>query len=86
MKSYPNQNQMTFQPGDPVRLSKLGELRIRRAPSKTGKVVGKAGTTKSSQNTIRVLFDGMSYPVSMHRTYIEPLNSISADGQKATLE
>ena len=61
---------MTFQPGDQVRLSKLGESRMKRAPAKIGKVVG-AGNRNFSPNIVRVQFDGMKRPVSLHRTYIE---------------
>ncbi len=57
-----------FQAGDLVRLSELGERRIKKAPSKTGRVMG-AG--KASKLTIRVLFDGMKCPVSLHRSYLE---------------
>ena len=63
------------QPGDPIRLSKLGESRIKRAPSKTGTVLRGAGTQRSSQNAVRVQFDGMKNPVSLHRSYIEPLDA-----------
>jgi hypothetical protein len=63
---------MTFQPGDPVRLSKLGESRMKRAPAKTGKIVG-AGNRNLNPNIVRVQFDGMKHPVSLHRTYIEPV-------------
>jgi hypothetical protein len=63
---------MNFKPGDPIRLSKLGESRIKRAPSKTGTVVRGTGNQRSwSQNAVRVQFDGMKYPVSLHRSYIE---------------
>jgi hypothetical protein len=40
---------MTFQPGDTVRLSKLGESRMKRAPAKTGKIVA-AGNRNLSPN------------------------------------
>jgi hypothetical protein len=63
---------MTFQPGDTVRLRKLGESRMKRAPAKTGKVVG-AGNRNFSPNIVRVQFDGMKRPMSLHRTYIEKL-------------
>ena len=64
-----------FQPGDPIRLSKLGEDRIKRAPSKTGRVVRGTGGQGSSQHAVRVQFDGMKYPVSLHLTYIELLDA-----------
>ncbi len=64
-----------FQPGDPIRLSKLGEDRIKRAPSKTGRVVRGTGSQRSSQNAVRVQFDGMKHPVSLHLSYIELLDA-----------
>ncbi len=64
-----------FQPGDPIRLSKLGESRIKRAPSKTGRVVRGTGSQRTSQNAVRVRFDGMKYPVSLHLSYIELLDA-----------
>jgi hypothetical protein len=71
------------QPGDPIRLSKLGESRIKRAPSKTGTVLRGTGTQRSSRNAVRVQFDGMKNPVSLHRSYIEPLdaNEITSEGE-----
>jgi hypothetical protein len=42
---------------------------MKEAPSKVGRVVG-AG--KASKLTIRVLFDGMKCPVSLHQSYLEP--------------
>jgi hypothetical protein len=61
-------DQPIFQIGDRVRLSELGASRIKKAPSKTGRVIG-AG--KVSKLTIRVLFDGMKSPVSLHQSYLE---------------
>ncbi|WP_143278245.1 hypothetical protein [Bradyrhizobium sp. UFLA03-84] len=57
-----------FRIGDKVRLSQLGANRIKKAPSKTGRVVG-AG--KTSRRAFRVLFDGMRFPVSLHQSYLE---------------
>jgi hypothetical protein len=57
-----------FRMGDHVRLSELGASRLKKAPSKTGRIVG-AG--KASKLTIRVLFDGMKRPVSLHQSYLE---------------
>ena len=54
--------------GDQVRLSELGASRLKKAPSKTVRVVG-AG--KASKLTIRVLFDGMKRPFSLHQSYLE---------------
>jgi hypothetical protein len=64
-----------FQPGDPIRLSTLGESRMKRAPSKTGRVVRGTGSQRSSQNAVRVQFDGMKNPVSLHLSYIELLDA-----------
>jgi hypothetical protein len=66
---------MTFQPGDPVRLSKLGESRMKRATARIGKIVGAGAKRRSSQDTLRVHFDGMKNPVSLHRSYIERLKA-----------
>src|SRR6266436_1470246 len=63
-----------FQPGDPIRLSKLGEDRIKRPPSKTGRIVRGTGGRGSSQHAVRVQFDGMKHPVSLHLSYIELLD------------
>jgi hypothetical protein len=72
--------EMTFQPGDTVRLSKLGESRMKRAPAKTGKIVA-AGNRNLSPNIVRVQFDGMKRPVSLHRTYIEQAPELKAKGK-----
>ena len=64
-----------FQPGDPIRLSKLGEDRIKRPPSKTGRIVRGTGGRGSSQHAVRVQFDGMKHPVSLHLSYIELLDA-----------
>ncbi|TKV73674.1 hypothetical protein FDV58_36305 [Bradyrhizobium elkanii] len=57
-----------FQIGDRVHLSELGTSRLKKAPAKTGRVVG-AG--KASKLAFRVLFDGMKTPVSLHQSYLE---------------
>jgi hypothetical protein len=56
-----------FEIGDRVRLNMLGESRFRRTPSKTGKVVGFG----FSGARIRVLFDGLSQPTTLHQSYLE---------------
>lgn len=53
--------------GDRVRLSELGKQRMTRSRTFTAKVVGFG----RSETTIRVVFDGSSYPVSLHASYIE---------------
>jgi hypothetical protein len=65
---------LMFQPGDPIRLSKLGEDRIKRPPSKTGRIVRGTGGRGSSQHAVRVQFDGLKHPVSLHVSYIELLD------------
>jgi hypothetical protein len=75
-----------FQPGDPIRLSKLGEDRIKRPPSKTGRVVRGTGGRGSSQHAVRVQFDGMKHPVNLHLSYIElldPKDNTNAGEMKA---
>jgi hypothetical protein len=49
-----------------VCLSKLGESRIRKPRSKTGTVVG----VGLSETKVRVLFDGLSQPTTLHHTYL----------------
>jgi len=53
--------------GDRVRLSELGRKRMTRNRATTAKVVG-FGRTDSR---IRIIFDGSSYPVSIHASYLE---------------
>jgi hypothetical protein len=55
-----------FEIGDRVRLNELGGSRIKRAPSKAGKVVG-FGVSGAG---IRVLFDGLSRPTTLHQKYL----------------
>ncbi len=54
-----------FEIGDRVRLSKLGESRIRKPRSKAGKVVGFG----FSEARVRVLFDGLRRP-TLHHSYL----------------
>lgn len=53
--------------GDRVRLSELGRSRMTRIRATTAKVIGFG----RSDTTIRVVFDGSSYPVSIHVSYLE---------------
>ena len=55
-----------FEIGDRVCLSKLGESRIKKPRSRAGKVIGFG----SSETRIRVLFDGLSQPTTLHRSYL----------------
>lgn len=56
-----------FRIGDRVQLSELGRERMPRSKSRTAKVVGFG----RSETRIRVVFDGSSYPVSIHVSYLE---------------
>jgi hypothetical protein len=55
-----------FKIGDRVCLSKLGESRIKKPRSRAGRVVGFG----SSEAKIRVLFDGLSQPTTLHNSYL----------------
>lgn len=57
----------SFEIGDRVCLSELGESHLRKPRSKAGKVVG-FGFSKSR---IRVLFDGLSEPTTLHHSYLK---------------
>lgn len=56
-----------FRIGDRVRLSELGKKRMTRNRATTAKVVGYGRT----DTRVRILFDGSSYPVSIHVSYLE---------------
>jgi hypothetical protein len=56
-----------FQIGERVRLSELGRERMPRSKSVTARVVGYG----RAETRIRVVFDGSSYPVSIHVSYLE---------------
>lgn len=53
--------------GDRVHLSELGRSRMMRGADKHGKIVGFGRTP----GVVRVQFDELEYPVSLHRTYLE---------------
>ena len=55
--------------GDRVRLSPLGAARCPRLADKERVIVG-AG---QYQSTVRILFDGLKSPTSLHRDYVEPV-------------
>lgn len=57
----------SFRKGERVRLTQLGRQRMPRAKSTTAKVVGYG----RSDTSIRVVFDGSAYPVSIHVSYLE---------------
>ena len=56
-----------YRKGDRVRLSDLGRKRMSRNRASTATVVGFG----RSETTIRIVFDGSSYPVSIHASYLE---------------
>jgi len=56
-----------YRKGDRVRLSELGRKRMTRNRVTTATVVGYG----RSETTIRIVFDGSSYPVSIHTSYLE---------------
>ena len=56
-----------FRIGDRVRLSELGRKRMSRNRATTATVVGYG----RSETTIRIVFDGSNYPVSIHASYLE---------------
>jgi len=58
-----------FQAGDRVRLSKLGQSRV-RTRSIFGTVVG-AGSLRASSTSVRIRFDGMKTTRRLHFTYLE---------------
>ena len=56
-----------FQVGERVRLSDLGRQRMPRSKATSAKVVGYG----RSETRIRVVFEGSTYPVSIHISYLE---------------
>jgi hypothetical protein len=56
-----------FRVGERVRLSDLGRQRMPRSKATSAKVVGFG----RSETRIRVVFDGSTYPVSIHISYLE---------------
>jgi hypothetical protein len=70
-----------FAIGARCRLAWLGIERNPRAKMTTGTIVGKG----RSANSVRVLFDGYTTPVSLHRKYIE-LISDAIDGGPPALK
>jgi hypothetical protein len=55
--------------GDRVRLSPLGAARCPRLADKEGVIVG----VGRYQSTVRIIFDGLKSPTSLHRDYVEPV-------------
>jgi hypothetical protein len=58
-----------------VKMSALGSARCPRLADKEGVIVG-GGRFQSS---IRVLFDGSKSPTSLHRDYVEQIQSVGND-------
>ena len=56
--------------GDRVRLSPLGAARCPRLADKEGVIVG----VGRYQSTVRIIFDGLKSPTSLHRDYVEPVS------------
>jgi len=56
--------------GDRVRLSPLGAARCPRLADKEGLIVG----VGRYQSTVRIIFDGLKSPTSLHRDYVEPVS------------
>ena len=57
--------------GARCRLSRLGFARSPRTTTRAGTIVGRGRSTRS----VRVLFDGYSRPVSLHRKYVELISA-----------
>ena len=64
-----------FHVGDRVRLSKLGQPRFPRTDARFGTVVYIPDPKKGGRMWVRVLFDGRTSPMAIHRSYIEPASS-----------
>jgi hypothetical protein len=56
-----------YELGDRVRLSELGKSRTLKGNDKRGRVVGFGSTDR----IIRVKFEELQCPVSLHRSYLE---------------
>src|SRR5215470_16977814 len=61
-----------FRVGDRVQLSKLGRPRFPRTDARVGTVVHIPDPKKGGRMWVRVLFEGRSSPMEIHRSYIEP--------------
>jgi hypothetical protein len=57
--------------GARCRLSRLGVARSPRTTMRVGTIVGRGRSTSS----VRVLFDGYSRPVSLHKKYVELISA-----------
>ena len=57
--------------GARCRLSRLGVARSPRTTTRAGTIVGRG----RSQSSVRVLFDGYSRPVSLHKKYVELISA-----------
>jgi hypothetical protein len=60
-----------FAMGARCRLSRLGFSRCPRTMTRAGTIVGRGRST----NTVRVLFDGHSRPVTLHKKYVELISA-----------
>jgi hypothetical protein len=59
--------------GSRCRLSELGIAANPRATLREGTILGRG----RSANNIRVLFDGLRTPISLHKKYIELISSVT---------
>jgi hypothetical protein len=67
-KHSPQEKDRLFEPGDRIRLTKLGMKNSPRLKNYTGTV-----TTKVAGNVVRVLIDGRIAPITLHVSYVEKL-------------
>jgi hypothetical protein len=65
------ENHFHFSKGSRCRLSELGIAKSRTGIMKTGTIVGSGHYTDS----IRIVFDGSTTPVSLHKKYIELISA-----------
>lgn len=68
-----------YQIGDRIRLSALGKSRMLRGKDKRGQIVGFGQT----ENIIRVHFEGLDRPMSVHRSYVEPDKRAELEARRA---
>jgi hypothetical protein len=62
--------------GDRVHLSELGSARHSRDSEKTGTIVGQT----QYPNSLRIIWDGARWPVTMHRDYLRILKKKASNG------
>jgi hypothetical protein len=62
-----------MKPGCRFQLTRLGAERCPKLRGRTGTILGMARSTRA----YRVLFDGMKFPQSLHRSYITPIDQMN---------